>query len=53
MLNVDPKKRPTATEILNDPWIKDRKALSANPIHSFQLPDAQTVKVRWDIEVLV
>ncbi|VDM32545.1 unnamed protein product [Hydatigera taeniaeformis] len=44
MLNVDPSKRPTASEILKDPWIKNRTSLSAHPSYSLQLPDAQTVK---------
>ncbi|KAL5106138.1 Ribosomal protein S6 kinase alpha-3 [Taenia crassiceps] len=44
MLNVDPKKRPTASEILRDPWIKNRTSLPALPSYSLQLPDAQTVK---------
>ncbi|KAH9281725.1 Ribosomal protein S6 kinase alpha-3 [Echinococcus granulosus] len=44
MLNVDPKKRPTASEILRDPWIKNRTLLPAHPSYSLQLPDAQTVK---------
>uniref|UniRef100_A0A0R3W2M0 Protein kinase domain-containing protein n=1 Tax=Taenia asiatica TaxID=60517 RepID=A0A0R3W2M0_TAEAS len=45
MLNVDPKKRPTASEILRDPWIKNRTSLPAHPSYSLQLPDAQAVKV--------
>lgn len=27
MLTVDPKKRPTSTEVLNDPWVKEESAL--------------------------
>ncbi|VDL62312.1 unnamed protein product [Hymenolepis diminuta] len=44
MLSVDPSQRPTAGEILNDPWIKNRNSLSNRPPYSLQLPDPQTVK---------
>ncbi|KAM7538559.1 hypothetical protein Aperf_G00000048700 [Anoplocephala perfoliata] len=44
MLNVDPSQRPTAFEILNDPWIKNRNSLSSGPALSLPLPDARTAK---------
>ncbi|VDD82125.1 unnamed protein product, partial [Mesocestoides corti] len=44
MLNVDPKKRPTASEILQHPWIKGRNSLPTRPPSILQLPDAQSVK---------
>ncbi|VDK68957.1 unnamed protein product [Dibothriocephalus latus] len=45
MLNVDPKKRPTAAEILEHPWIKNRAHLSTCPRYNLCAPDARTVKV--------
>nr|CDS25290.2 ribosomal protein S6 kinase alpha 3 [Hymenolepis microstoma] len=44
MLNVDPSQRPTAAEILSDPWIKNRNSLSNHPPYSLHLSDARTAK---------
>nr|VZI09646.1 unnamed protein product [Spirometra erinaceieuropaei] len=44
MLNVDAKKRPTAAEILEHPWIKNRANLSTCPSYNLRAPDAHTVK---------